>query len=250
MPALDTHTMQRFWNKVAVVTGGANGIGLATAKRFVEEGGRVAVLDLVEPGVKVDGILAVRGDCTDARAVAEFFAAVARDLGDVDILVNNVGRSARERKSLFVDSSEDVWRFVLDVNLLSAMRCSRIVAPAMKARGKGRIINMSSNAALYGTLYQADYAAAKAGMIGLTRALARELSPHGITVNAICPGVIRTGAMAHSTPERLAALRADTPAGFEAEPEEVAGLVAYIGSDEARFLTGQTIAFNGGRSFL
>ena len=242
--------MQRFTNKIAVITAGATGIGFATATRFIEEGGKVAVLDLVEPETKVDGLLAVQGDCTDLQAVSDFFARVGRDLGEIDILVNNVGQSARTRRSLFVDSSEEVWRFVVEINLLTAMRCARIVAPAMKARGKGRIVNISSNAALYGTLYQADYAAAKAGIIGLTRALARELSPHGITVNAICPGVIKTGAMAHNSPESIAKLRADTPVGFEAEPEEVGGLIAYIASDEARFLTGQTIAFNGGRSFL
>ena len=242
--------MQRFKDKVAVVTAGANGIGLATAKRLVQEGARVAILDLAEPDIRIDGLVAMRGDCTDAQALTGFFAKVVRDVGEIDILVNNVGQSARARKSLFVDSAEDVWRFVLEINLLTTMRCSRIVAPTMKARGKGRIINISSNAALYGTLYQADYAAAKAGIIGLTRALARELSPHGITVNAICPGVIKTGAIAQNTADSIAALRADTPVGFEAEPEEVGGLVAYIASDEARFLTGQTIAFNGGRGFL
>ena len=242
--------MRRFLNKVAVITGGANGIGLATAKRFVEEGATVAILDLAAPEADVPAILSVQGDCTDGQVVADFFRDVTRKLGDIDILFNNVGQSARARKSLFVDSTEETWRFVLEINLLTAMRCTRIVAPAMTARGRGRIINMSSNAALYGTLHQADYAAAKAGIIGLTRALARELSPHGITVNAICPGVIRTSAIVHSTPETIAALRADTPVGFEAEPEEVGGLVAYIASDEARFLTGQTIAFNGGRGFL
>ena len=242
--------MQRFTNKVAVITAGASGIGFATAKRFAEEGAKVAFLDMAKPDAEIDGIMAVQGDCTDGQDVTNFFTKVARDLGEIDILFNNVGQSARSRKSLFAESTEDIWRFVIEINLLTAMRCSRIVAPAMKARGKGRIINMSSNAALYGTLYQADYAAAKAGIIGLTRALARELSPHGITVNAICPGVVKTGAMAHSSPESIAALRADTPVGFEAEPEEVGGLVAYIASDEARFLTGQTIAFNGGRSFI
>lgn len=245
--------MGRLDGRVAVITGGANGIGLATATRFVREGAKVAVFDRdsLDPELAMDGrIVDIIGDCTDERVLRTGFARIERDLGPVDILFNNLGQSARERGTLFVDSVEEVWRFVVEINLLTTMRCARIVAPAMRSRGRGRIINMSSNAALYGTLKQADYAAAKAGVIGFTRALARELAPHGVTVNAICPGVVRTKAIAHNSAETLAALRAHTPVGFEAEPEEVGGLAVYIASDEARFLTGQTIAFNGGRNFL
>ncbi|OED00970.1 short-chain dehydrogenase [Rhizobium sp. YK2] len=242
----------RFKDKVAVVTGGAHGIGLATARRFIAEGARVAVLDLdrVAEAEAIDGLLSIVGDCTDQACLEAFFAKVERDLGEIDILFNNVGQGGRERASLFVDSAEDVWRFVMEINVMTTMRACRIVAPKMQARGRGRIINMSSNAALAGDLRLADYAAAKMGVIGFTRALAREMAPHGVTVNAICPGAVRTRAHDKIPPETLKTLVETTPVGFVAEPEEVAGLVAYIGSDEARFLTGQTIALNGGHSFL
>ncbi|MCR5942673.1 SDR family oxidoreductase [Ochrobactrum sp. XJ1] len=244
--------MMRFKDKVAVVTGGAHGIGLATAKRLIAEGARVAVLDLdrVEGADDMEGLLSVAGDCTDTACLQAFFDQVERELGEIDILFNNVGQGGRERASLFVDSTEDVWRFVMEINVMTTMRSSRIMAPKMQARGKGRIINMSSNAALAGDLRLADYAAAKMGVVGFTRALAREMAPHGVTVNAVCPGAIKTRAHDKIPAETLNALLDATPVGFVAEPDEVAGLVAYIASDEARFLTGQTIALNGGHSFL
>jgi NAD(P)-dependent dehydrogenase (short-subunit alcohol dehydrogenase family) len=244
--------MMRFRDKVAVVTGGAHGIGLATAKRFIAEGARVAVLDLdrVVDADTTEGLLSVAGDCTDQACLEDFFAQVEHELGEIDILFNNVGQGGRERASLFTDSVEDVWRFVMEINVMTTMRCSRIIAPKMQVRGKGRIINMSSNAALAGDLRLADYAAAKMGVIGFTRALAREMAPHGVTVNAVCPGAVKTRAHDKIPPATLKTLVEATPVGFVAEPEEVAGLVAYMASDEARFLTGQTIALNGGHSFL
>jgi len=243
-------------DRIAVVTGGGQGIGAATARRFLVEGARVAVLDLDcspltqalagQPEAAAR-CLAVAGDCTDAATVAAFFDRVERELGAVDVLFNNVGQSARERGGPFAESEEATWRFVLEVSLLTAMRASRRVAPGMRARRFGRIVNMSSDAAFVGDAGLADYAAAKMGVVGFTRALARELAPHGVTVNAVCPGAIRTRAHEKLDPAVLARIVAATPTGFVGTPEDVAAAVTFLAGDEARFITGQTLLIDGGR---
>lgn len=245
--------MQRFANRTALVTGGAGGIGAATARRLAAEGARVAVFDLraaERPPEAAAGWLSFAFDVTDGAALTQAIAQVEAELGPIDVLFNNLGQSGRERSALFCDSAEEVWRFVLEINLMTTMRCCRAIAPGMQARGWGRIVNMSSDAALSGDLRLADYAAAKSGIQGLTRALSQELAPHGVTVNAVCPGAIATEAHQRIPRATLDALVAATPAGFIAAPEDVAGLVAYLASEEARFITGQTIAINGGRNML
>lgn len=239
--------MGRFAGRTVMITGAANGIGAATARRFEAEGARLALIDReAVPFADAPALLAARGDCTDAAVLRGFHAAAVARFGEVDILFNNVGQSARERATPFHESDEETWRFVLEVSLLSAMRLSRLVVPAMRARG-GRIINMSSDAAFAGDAGIVDYAAAKMGIVGFTRALARELAPHGVTVNAVAPGAIRTRAHDRLTPAVIAHIRATTPAGYVAEPEDVAGVVAFLASDDARYVTGQTLLIDGGR---
>ena len=243
----------RFAGKVVAITGAAHGIGAATARRFLAEGARVAVIDREAEGFAetlagqpAERLLTMAGDCTDAAVLAVFHTRILERFGPVDILFNNVGQSGRERAAPFHESQEEVWRFVLEVSLFSAMRMARLVVGAMRERG-GRIINMSSDAAFVGDAGLADYAAAKMGVVGFTRALARELAAHRVTVNAVAPGAIRTRAHDRLTPAVLERITATTPAGFIAEPEDVAGCVAFLASDDARYITGQTLLIDGGR---
>ena len=239
----------RFQDRIVVVTGGGQGIGAAAVQRFAAEGARVAVLDLDVDEARRAGhaALAVGGDCTDVAVMDGFLNRVESELGPPDILFNNVGQSARERSGPFSESEEATWRFVLEVSLLTAMRAARRVAPGMRARGYGRIVNMSSDAAFAVEVGLADYAAAKMGVVGFTRSLARELAPAGVTVNAVCPGAIRTRAHERLSPGILRRIVAQTPAGFVGEPQDVAAAVAFLASEEARFITGQTLLIDGGR---
>lgn len=244
---------RRFAGKVVAITGGAQGIGAATARRFLNEGARLAVIDRDAQsfdanlgGYPAQTLLTMAGDCTDAAVLSDFHARTTQTFGPIDILFNNVGQSGRERAAPFHASEEEVWRFVLEVSLFTAMRMSRLVVPTMRERG-GRIINMSSDAAFVGDAGLTDYAAAKMGIVGFTRALARELAPHKVTVNAVAPGAIRTRAHDQLSPAVIERIKATTPAGFIAEPEDVAGCVAFLASDDARYITGQTLLIDGGR---
>jgi len=244
---------QRFTGKTVAITGAAHGIGAATTRRFLAEGARVAVIDRETDGFSAnladapaDKLMTMAGNCTDADVLAEFHSRTVAAFGPVDVLFNNVGQSGRERAAPFHESHEEVWRFVLEVSLFTTMRMSRLVVPTMRERG-GRIINMSSDAALVGDAGLTDYAAAKLGVVGFTRALARELAPHGVTVNAVAPGAIRTRAHDRLTPAVLERIKATTPAGFIAEPEDVAGCVAFLASEDACYVTGQTLLIDGGR---
>ncbi|MGQ2904920.1 MAG: SDR family NAD(P)-dependent oxidoreductase [Neoaquamicrobium sediminum] len=246
-------TPARFTDKVAIVTGGGGGIGAGIAERLLAEGAKVAVLDLDAGPLKAQladdmaaRLFAIEGDCTDLGTLEAFHAQVTGELGPIDVLVNNVGQSGRARSAQFHESSEEVWRFVLEISLFSAMRMSRLVAPAMRERG-GRIVNMSSDAAFVGDAGLVDYASAKMGLIGFTRSLARELAPFGVTVNAVAPGAIRTRAHDSMPKDVIDRIKANTPAGIVGEPEDVAAAVAFLASDEARFITGQSLLIDGGR---
>lgn len=245
--------MARFSGRVVIVTGAANGIGAATVRRFLGEGARVVGVDLddvglaaVFDGAGTDG-MAVAGDCTDPAVLGRAYMQAVDRFGPIDVLFNNVGQSARERAGPFHASEEGTWRFVMEISLMTTLRMTRLVLPEMRSRGTGRIINMSSDGAFVGDAGIVDYAAAKMGVIGFTRALARENAGLGITVNAVAPGAIATRAHDRLTPEVVDRIKAQTPAGFVGVPEDVAGVVAFLASDDARYVTGQTLLIDGGR---
>ena len=248
--------MRRMEGKLAVVTGAANGIGRASALRFASEGANLAILDRDEPGLSDTAekaraagaeVLTITADCTDEAVVADAFKRIYAEAGFVDILMNNVGQSARERASEFYKSSSEVWRFVLDVSLMSTLIASRQVVPSMREAGKGKIVNVASNAGLAGEVGISEYAAAKMGVIGFTRSLARELAPFKVNVNAVCPGVTKTRVLEQISEEFLAKIRDSIPLGFFAEPEDIAATAAFLASDDSRYMTGQSVVVDGGR---
>ena len=246
----------RLVGRIAVVTGAANGIGRASALRLAREGADLVLVD--REGDTLQGVardveaagrraLAITADWTDGGAVTEAFAAIRTRFGRIDILFNNVGQSARERAGEFHASEEATWRFVIEVSLLATMRATRLAVEEMRARRSGRIVNMSTESAFYGDVGFVDYSAAKMGVIGFTRSLARELAPFHVNVNAVCPGAIRTRAHDRLPREVIDRVRNSVPMGYVAEPEDVAGVVAFLASDDARYITGQSILIDGGR---
>jgi NAD(P)-dependent dehydrogenase (short-subunit alcohol dehydrogenase family) len=249
-------TEGRLAGRIAVVSGAANGIGRASALRLAREGADLVVIDRegdplkdVARGIEGLGrrVLPITADWTDVAAVRDAFAAARRTFGRVDVLFNNVGQSARERASEFYLSQEETWRFVIEVSLLTTMRATREVVEEMRARRSGRIVNMSSESAFYGDIGFVDYAAATMGVVGFTRSLARELAPYQVNVNVVCPGAIRTRAHDRLPKEVIDKVRNSVPMGYVAEPDDVAGVVAFLASDDARYITGQSILIDGGR---
>lgn len=243
-------------DKIAVVTGAANGIGRASALALAAAGAHVAVLDLEadglaslaqEIGATGRTALPLELDCTNQAQIEAAFATIGRRFGSVDILLNNVGQSARERATPFWESDPETWDFVLRVSLRSAMLCTRQVAADMRARMSGKIINMSSESAFYGDTGLVDYAAAKMGVVGFTRALARELAPFRVNVNAVAPGAIATRAHDRLPAAVIDRIKSTTPMGYIARPEDVANVVVFLASEDSRFITGQSLLIDGGR---
>lgn len=240
-------------NRVALVTGAANGIGCAVAMRLAADGATIIALDRDAAGLEalaaeIDAQTTAL-DLTDTAALADAIDALTLAVGAPDILVNNVGGSSRERAALFSEADLSALDTMLDLNLRTAVAATRRVLPAMLARGWGRVINIASEAALVGGARMWDYAAAKAGVIGFTRAVAREVAGSGVTINAVAPGLIRTAAFDAMLPEIRARVVASLPGGIVGEPADVAAAVAFFASDGARHVTGQTLSVNGGTSF-
>ena len=244
--------------RVALITGAGRGMGRASAERIAADGARVVVNDLdearaaevadrlVSEGAEAVGVAA---DVSDAVDVSRLVDTTSERFGGVDILVNNAGVL---RRTGILALDEDEWDLVLDVNLKGTYLCTRAVLPAMKEAGWGRVVNISSSAGRsVSTLGGPHYTTAKAAVLGFTRAVAREMAPFGITLNAVCPGLVNTEMVSEVITGAQVRDYADSfPIGRLAEPEEVAELVAFLASDRAAYITGASLDINGGDLML
>ena len=228
-------------SRVVLVTGGSKGIGLAVARRFAEMGDKVAVTYNSSP--PPDGLFGVKCDVTSAESVDAAFAAVEAEFGPVEILVSNAGIT---KDGLLLRMSEADFGAVIDANLTAAYRVTKRAAQGMLRAKKGRIVLMSSVVGLLGSAGQANYAASKAGLVGFARSVARELGSRSITCNVVAPGPVATDMTAALGEQRLAELTAAVPLARMADPDEIAGVVAFLASADAAYITGAVIPVDGG----
>ncbi len=244
--------------KVVIVTGAGGGIGGATSRRFAEEGARVAVWDISAEAanasvaaIEAGGgtAIAVVCDITDYAAVTAGVAKTEANLGPVDVLVNNAGWDTFKP---FLDTDPAYWDKIIAINLKGAIHTLHAVLPGMAQRGQGRVVNVASDAARVGSSGESIYSACKAGLVGLSKTLAREHARQGITFNVVCPGPTETGLLASlladaGNPEKLSeAFRRAVPMGRLGQPDDLPGAITFLASDDASYITGQVISVSGG----
>jgi len=237
----------RLQDKVSIITGGAAGIGAATAIKFKEEGAKVIIWDLnEEKGKALAAELGADFDKVNTSNYADIEIAAKKVFdayGRIDVLVNNAGIT---RDSSLKKMTPELWQQVIDVNLTGVFYCVKIISEYMLMNNWGRILNASSVVGLYGNFGQTNYVATKAGLIGMTKTLARELGRKGITVNCVAPGFIATE-MVSAMPENvIESMKAKVPVARLGEPKEIASAYAYLASDEAAYINGATLSVDGG----
>ena len=246
----------RLKERVAIVTGGSTGIGLAIARRLAEEGAAVVIADIKDAAEAAAGlsglnrqVVPMETDVASEESVSSLVSGTIDRLGRIDILVNNAAVSATLALTPFEKLTVAEWRHVLDVNAIGTFLCCRAVAPHMRARKSGRIVNIASGTAFKGAPFLLHYVASKGAVISMTRSLARELGTDNVTVNAVSPGyTLSEGNLGN--PDFLAAHRQAAIAGRalqrDAYPEDLVGAVAFLASDDAAFMSGQILAVDGG----
>jgi 3-oxoacyl-[acyl-carrier protein] reductase len=237
----------------AIVTGAAGGIGAATAKRFARESAALVVADKDGPGaeriageIEADGgrAIACEVDVREPGQLEAMLARAKRAFGRINVLINNAGQGAQVH---FLETTMETWKAMIDNNLMGTFLCSQVVARHMVQEGGGRIVNIASHSGLLGSSGRAAYAAAKGGIIALTRVMAVDLAEYNITVNCIAPGPIDVPRIRNTqTEERQKAWHAAVPLARYGEPDEIAGVALFLASDDASYVNGQTLAVDGG----
>ncbi|MDB5282726.1 MAG: fabG 3 [Bacteroidota bacterium] len=244
--------MIRFQNKVVVITGGAAGIGKAAVEKFAREGAAVAIWDVNETQGKelellllTDGLIArfIKVNTADYAEVEIATKEIIRQFGKIDVLINNAGIT---RDATLQKMTVDIWQQVIDVNLTGVFNCTKAISANMIENKSGRIINTSSIVGLYGNYGQTNYAAAKSGIIGLTKTWARELGKYNITVNAVAPGFIATDMIATIPKKVIEAMKEKVPLRKLGSAEDVANVYAFLASNDAAFVSGTVISVDGG----
>ncbi|MEZ0482589.1 3-oxoacyl-[acyl-carrier-protein] reductase [Planococcus sp. SSTMD024] len=245
--------MSRLTGKTAIITGASRGIGAAIARRFAEEGANIVVnysgsqdkAEAVVAEIEQSGgkAIAVKANVADADAVKSLADAAMKEFGSIDILVNNAGIT---RDNLMMRMKEDEWDDVINTNLKGVFLCTKAVTRQMMKQRAGRIVNIASIVGVMGNAGQANYVAAKAGVIGLTKTTARELASRGITANAVAPGFITTDMTEKLGDDVQSSMLAQIPLARFGAPEDVANAALFLASDEASYVTGQTLHLDGG----
>ena len=237
--------MKRLENKVAVITGASQGIGRVAAETLAKEGATVIAVDLMKLPYELENIHGYEVNVTDRAGIKVFFEDVVAKFGKIDILVNNAGII---KDALIQKMTEDMWDIVIDVNLKGVFNFTQLIGPHMMEMGQGSIINIASVVGEFGNVGQSNYAATKAGVIGMTKTWAKEFARKGaaVRVNSVAPGYINTEMM-QTVPEKvLDNMKAKTMLGRLGEPQEIANAILFLASDESTYITGHNLSVNGG----